>query len=70
MYEKCIIFEDEWLSCFIAEFDNLEKATVHVGQNVWLELKLIDNDLMPLNLAYQNTFYLNMKDLFYSKNMA
>lgn len=52
VYEKAIIFEDERLQCFVAEFENLEKSVVHVGQNVWMELKLIDNDTMPLNTVY------------------
>jgi len=69
VYEKGLIFEDGRLQCFVAEFENLEKSVVHFGQDVWFEMKLIDNAHLPLNNCYQSTFYLNMKDIFYSKNM-
>lgn len=43
---------------------------MHVGSDVWFEVSLIDNSMMPLNFVYENKFYLNFKDIFNSKNMS
>lgn len=64
-----MIFEDIRLQCFVAEYENIEHAIIHIGSEMWIEICLIDNAYMPLNTAYENVFYLNMKDLYYSKNM-
>lgn len=69
VYEHALIFEDQRLGCFIAEWKNIQVANIHVGDEMWIELKLIDNFSFPLNSCYENRILLNLKDLYYSKNM-
>lgn len=69
VYEHALIFEDAWLQCFVAEFKNIERVNTYLGEETWMEFILNENSGLPLNTCFESKFILNMKDLYYSKNI-